>query len=195
VYERYFGELKQLLQLPGAARRATLNAPIVLPPGYKPLPPPADMHGEGEGATPGIKPSDLPGIVRDDSEAQLTGPWAKSGAGGLKGYVGAGYIYRSPKETGGARYEFAVPAAGAYEVRVSYGAHENRATDAPVLVQSAEGERRATLNQRTEPRLPHGFVSVGTFRFEPGKPAAVTVGAGAANGMVHADAVQLVPVK
>ena len=32
------------------------------------------------------------------------------------------------------------------------------------------------------------------FRFEPGKPAAVTFGTAGADGNVHVDAVQLLPV-
>ena len=48
---------------------------------------------------------------------------------------------------------------------------------------------------RKEPNLEKGFVSLGTFRFAPGKPAAVVVSTTGANGNVHADAVQLLPVK
>ena len=40
-----------------------------------------------------------------------------------------------------------------------------------------------------------GFVSLGVFRFEPGKPAVVTIGGEPADGNVHADAVQLLPQK
>jgi hypothetical protein len=79
-------------------------------------------------------------------------------------------------------------------VRLSYGAHENRATKAPVTIECAEGTKTATVNERVEPPLPPSFVSVGTFRFEPGKPAVVTISSAGADGNVHADAVQLLPV-
>jgi hypothetical protein len=194
VYERYFGELKELLQLPGAARRATINAAIALPADYKPLPPPADLQTATE-APEGIKVSSLPGLVVDDAQAKLSGNWSKSGGGGLKGYVGTGYIYRSAKDTGSARFEFTIPTAGLYEVRVSYGAHENRASKAPVSIESAEGLKQTTIDQKQEPALPQGFVSVGKYRFEPGKPSVVGVGGTEADGNVHADAVQLVPVR
>lgn len=194
VYERYFGELKELLQLPGAARRADVNAPIALPANYQPLPPPADLQAAPE-LPEGIKVASLPGLVIDDAQAKLSGNWSKSGAGGLKGYVGKGYIYRGAKDTGTARFEFTIPTAGLYEVRVSYGAHENRASKAPVSIESAEGVKQATINQKQEPPLPQGFVSLGQYRFEPGKPAVVGIGGSVADGNVHADAVQLVPVR
>ena len=136
----------------------------------------------------------LPGLVIDDAQAKFSGNWSKSGAGGLKGYVGKGYVYRGPKDDGAARYEFIIPSAGTYEVRVSYGAHDNRATKAPVSIESAEGVKQTTINQREEPSLPQGFVSVGRYRFVPGKPAVVGIGGAPADGHVHADAVQLLPV-
>jgi hypothetical protein len=48
---------------------------------------------------------------------------------------------------------------------------------------------------RKEPTLEKGFVSLGIFQFAPNKPAAVTVSTAGADGNVHADAVQLLPVK
>jgi hypothetical protein len=51
------------------------------------------------------------------------------------------------------------------------------------------------VNERIAPPLEKGFVTVGTYRFEPGKPAAVIIGDGPANGNIHADAVQLLPAK
>jgi hypothetical protein len=188
VYERYFGELKELLALHGAARRETLDGPIRLPVGFTPPPVPATKTT----GAPGLDPAQLPGLVLDDSQAKLTGKW--SGAANLQGYVGTGYRYRAAKDEGVARYEFTISKAGRYEVRLSYGAHENRATNASVSVESAEGRSVVTVNQRAAPPLPQGFVSVGMFRFEPGKPAAVSIGGANADGNVHADAVQLIPI-
>lgn len=191
VYERYFGELKELLELPGAARRETLASPIRLPEGYKPLPPPTDLKSE---AAAGIDLAKLPGLVMDDEQALFTPPGQWKTGAGLPGYVGKGYHYRLPKETGSARYEFKVWVPGRYEVLLNYGVHENRATNAPVSIESAEGVQKTTVNQRKDPP-PSGFVSVGTYRFEPGKPAVVTIGGEPADGNVHADAVQLLPQK
>jgi hypothetical protein len=185
VYERYFPELEVLLRLPGAARRATVTDEPKLPPGYTPPPPVADKH---EGA-PGPAVSTLPGLALDDNQAKLSGKWTQGH--GLPGYFGDGYRYRSAKEPGVARYEFDVKRAGAYEVRISYSPHENRATNAPVTIESADGRQTVRINERIAPPLPKGFLSAGKFRFAPGKPANVIVGDGPADGNVAIDAVQL----
>ena len=53
--------------------------------------------------------------------------------------------------------------------------------------------KEVTINQRTKPPLPHNFISLGVFKFVPGKPGVVTIGGKLAAGNVHADAVQLLP--
>jgi hypothetical protein len=189
VYERYWPQLVELMKLRGAARRETLDDEIQLPAGYQP---PAPTKSGGEEAEPGLAVSSLPGLVVDDAQAMLTGSWTKGA--GLKGYVADGYRYASPNSNSTARFEFKIPKAGRYEVRMNYGAHENRATNAPVSIESAEGTTTATINMRKEPTLEKGFVSLGTFQFAPNKPAAVIVSTTGANGNVHADAVQLLPV-
>jgi hypothetical protein len=189
VYERYWPQLVELLQLRGAARRETLDAPIKLPVGYAPPAAPKDLAGEA--AEPGIAPGTLAGLVIDDAQAKLTGKWAR--AANLKPYVGQGYLYAGASENATARYEFQIKEAGRYEVRINYGAHENRATKASVTIESAEGQKKTTINQRTQPPIEKGFISLGTYRFVPGMPAAVTISSAGADGYVHADAVQLVP--
>lgn len=188
IYTRYFDQLKELLALRGAARRDTVDAPIRLPDNYRPPAPPKDQK---EGA-PGHDLKKLPGLVLDDAQAKLTGKWT-AGAG-LPDYFGNGYIYAGPKEAASARYEFTIATAGRYEVRVSYSPHENRASNAPVTIESADGTKTTAVDERAPAPLPQGFVSLGTFRFAPGKPAAVTFTTTGANGNVHADAVQLLPV-
>ncbi|RYD69368.1 MAG: FAD-dependent oxidoreductase, partial [Verrucomicrobiaceae bacterium] len=146
VYERYLSELKELLRLPGAARRVTLTSPIQLPEGYQPLPPPKDL---AEMAAAIIPAAQLKGLVLDDTKAKLSGNWTEGE--NLAGYVGEGYRYRGPKDNGAARFEFQVETPGTYEVRLTYGAHANRATNTPVSIESAEGSKNATVNQRLAP--------------------------------------------
>ncbi len=189
IYERYFDELKELLALSGAARRETVDAPIHLPAGYQP---PAEVKPAAAESAPGLDPAKLPGLVLDDKQAKLTGKW--TGGAGLAGYFGSGYVYRGAREEGAARYEFQISTPGRFEVRINYGPHENRATNASVSIESADGKKVATINQRVAPSLPQGFVSLGTFRFAPGKPAVVTIGGALADGNIHADVVQLLPV-
>lgn len=192
VYERYFPELQELMKLPGAARRATYKDTPALPANYKPLPPITPTSDGGE-APAGPAVSTLAGLALDDTQAKLTGKWG--GGAGLPGYFGSGYRYRGAKEEGSARYEFTIKDAGDYEVRVNFAPHENRATKAPISVESPAGKKTVTVNQRVDAPLEKGFASLGVYRFEPGKPAVVIIGDGAADGNVHADAVQLVPAK
>ena len=144
-----------------------------------------------EAAEPGIAPGTLAGLVIDDTQAKLTGKWSR--AANLKPYVGQGYLYAGAAEKASARYEFSIKEEGRYEVRINYGPHENRATKASVTIASAEGEKTIVVNERAAPPLAKGFISLGTFRFAPGKGAAVTISNAGADGYVHADAVQLVP--
>ncbi len=190
VYERYFPELQELMKLPGAARRATYKDTPALPANYKPLAPVVPT-ADGEEAPAGPAVNTLPGLALDDSQAKLTGKWG--GGAGLPGYFGAGYRYRGGKEEGSARYEFTIKDSGNYEVRINFAPHENRATKAPISVEAPAGKKTVFVNQRMTAPLEKGFLSLGVYRFEAGKPAVVVIGDGSADGNVHADAVQLIP--
>lgn len=166
-----------------------MNEEPKLPADYKPLATTNEpSHGEA-----GLDPKKLPGLVLDDAQAKLTGKWTVGHTPTLQPYVADGYRYRGAKEEGAARYEFKVEKAGDYEVRVSYSPHENRASNARIAIESADGVKEATINQRSKPPLPQNFISLGIFKFAPGKPAVVTIGGKPADGNVHADAVQLLP--
>jgi hypothetical protein len=200
VYQYHLPELVELMQLPGRARRATPNDKIdpnaPLPePSQHPVPP---RQGRGasaknaEGAGTGLDPKKLTGIVIDDAQAKLTGNWTPGT--GLKGFVGAHYLYSND---GGAtaRFEFKVSAAGQYEVRLAYAAHENRADNVPVTVISADGEKQTKVNEKEAGKAENAFYSLGTFRFDPATPGAVVVTTKGTQGHVSVDAVQVVPAK
>ena len=189
IYERYFSELDQLMKLPGAARRATVNETPKVPDGYVP----PELAGDKHDAPAGIPVKSLAGLALDDSKATLTGKWTEGHS--LPDYYGEGYRYRGTKEPATARYEFIIEKAGIYEVRVSYSPHQNRASNAPVTVESADGVKKFTVNERVPAPIAKGLVSVGKFSFAPGKPAVVILGDGPADGNVAIDAVQLLPVE
>ncbi len=67
--------------------------------------------------------------------------------------------YRGAKEIRSIRYEFKIAEPGEYEVRMNYAEHENRATKAPVTVESADGKKELTVNEKEKPSLPQGFIS------------------------------------
>lgn len=179
IYNSYWHELDKLLQLPGHARRETLDGAIDIQGDALPLP------------VSGISASTLPGLVIDDTQAKRQGNWTEGR--GLKGYVGDSYLYHSHTGTASIRYEFTVPKSGQYEVRVAYGAHENRASNTPVAVLSAEGQKSVRIDQRLDPPL-KGFISLGTFQFEAGARGAVVISNNQVDGFVHADAVQILPL-
>ncbi len=188
IYARYLEELKELLRLPGVARRESIAAPVKLPADYKPLPP---VQEKKEGPA-GLKITGLPGLLMDDEQARLEPKEAWAAGHGLEGFYEKGYHYRGAKAAGTARYEFKVPTAGEYEVRLSYSPHENRARKAPVTIETADGPQKTTIDQQAPPPL-KTFVSVGTYRFTPEKPAVVQIGGEPADGNVHVDVVQLLP--
>ncbi|HSU67085.1 MAG TPA: hypothetical protein VLJ39_09450, partial [Tepidisphaeraceae bacterium] len=188
-----------LMNLPGAARRDKPNEkpddkaalPYDVAVVGKPAPP---KHAGAPKIGNGIDPKKLPGIVIDDAQAKLTGKW--TAGTGLAGFIGSNYHYTdgtAGQDT--ARFEFTVPTTGKYEVRFAYGAHENRADNVPVTITSAEGDRVVSVNEKKQPPLEHGFISLGTFQFEAGKKAAVVVADDGTDGHVAVDAVQVLPVK
>lgn len=185
VYHSYLDQLKELMNLEHFMRRDTVNSPLYKPADATELPPPQNFET-------GLDPKKLPGIVIDDEQAVKKGKWATGE--GLKGFFGKHYIYS--REAGATvTYEFSVPQNGKYEVRVSYGMHENRATNVPVTVTDTTGAKTVLINERVEPPLTNGFVSLGTYTFDAGQKGKVQFGTDKVNGNVHADAVQVLPAK
>ena len=142
-----------------------------------------------------IDPKSLEGVVIDDTGAKPTGEWSHGSSVGP--FVGVGYSHDGKEEQGGKsiRFEADLPQAGRYEVRLSYSANPNRASNAAVAVHHADGVHRATVNQKEAPSIKKAFVSLGTFSFRADTAAAVVVSNEGADGYVIADAVQFLPVK
>jgi ribulose 1,5-bisphosphate synthetase/thiazole synthase len=182
VYEQYLDILKDLMNKPGAMRRDSLEADLYLPANAKKLP---------EIASDSIDPKKLEGIVIDDEDAELTGPWSKGE--GLKPFVGEHYRYSSAKGAS-ARFSFAVKQSGNYEVRAYWQPHENRAKTAAITILSAEGEKTVQVNQSQPASGKNGAHPLGTFKFNAGEEAAVIFRTEGAGGNVHLDAVQVVLV-
>jgi hypothetical protein len=182
VYDRYLEELKDLMRQPGAARRESLAASLVVPANAAKLPP-KDFFN--------VK--DLEGIVIDDTQAKLTGKWA-SGQG-LKPFVEKSYLYAGANSSALARFEFTVPKTGPYEVRVAWQPHENRSSKTPCTVEAAEGVKTFALNQKQKTEREDGFHSLGTFEFSSERKGAVTFSTQGADGNVHIDCVQVVPAR
>ena len=136
--------------------------------------------------------SKLPGMVMDDGQAEKTGHWTGSSYGtpvdGASTHDG-----NSEKGQLSITYKLTVPKTGVYEVRVSYASAPNRASNVPVQIEHAEGSATVTVNQKKAPPIDGLFLSLGEFRFADGRSAIITIRNGNTDGIVGADAVQLLP--
>jgi hypothetical protein len=138
-----------------------------------------------------LDPKKLEGIVIDDAQAEKKGDWSSSAS--IGGFVGASYLHDANEGQGKKSITFPikVTAAGAYEVRFYYTPNANRATNVPVVVKHADGEKKLTVDEKQATK--NGYVVLGTFAFKDA--GSIWVSNQGANGYVVVDAVQLVPVK
>ncbi|MEM7233336.1 MAG: FAD-dependent oxidoreductase [Planctomycetota bacterium] len=182
IYSSYWGEMDKLLKLPGKARRATVNAKIVVPDDALKLATPF-------GVASGLDPASLAGVVVDDRQAKRKGAWTEGT--GLKGYVGWGYQYAFKDAS--IQFDVKAPATGKFDVRLAYGDHPNRAKTAPVVVHSGATKKTLRIDMTKKAPLEKGFISLGTLELKKGALVTVKLSTENAGGCVHADAVQLVP--
>jgi hypothetical protein len=145
----------------------------------------------GMGRAQTLEPAALRGVVIDDSKAQFEGEWKQSTH--VRPYVGEGYRHDDNKGKGEKKARFAspVPADGEYHVLLSYTTGGSRATNAPITIETADGLKTTTINQRQAPTL-GAFREVGVYRFIADQEAVVIVSNAGTDGHVIVDAVQLV---
>ncbi|MDF1813505.1 MAG: FAD-dependent oxidoreductase [Verrucomicrobiales bacterium] len=136
----------------------------------------------------------LNGIVLDDSAATFTGEWTTSSATGS--VIGRNYRHDAGKERGSKSATFTprIPKTGNYDVRLLYTSHENRATNAVVVISSQGKETKVLQNQELPPMKDGEPRSLGVFTFQQGTVNEVTLLNRDANGIVSVDGLQLVPV-
>ena len=133
------------------------------------------------------------GIVVDDLEAEKIGDWMKSTSN--KTFFGDNYIHDKGEGKGQKKVIFTaeLEEAGEYEVRFGYTAGTNRAQEAPVTIEHADGSTTIRINQREKPPINDNFKVIGRFQFNAGK-AVVSVSNANTRDVVIADAVVFVPV-
>jgi hypothetical protein len=151
------------------------------------------LEWTGPAGARGRDPRTLPGIVVDDRAADVHGGWVSSQSVG--GFVGWSYLHdnRSPPGTARVRFPVKVEKSGHYKVRIAFTPHANRAAKVPVAIEHARGVERKTVDQRGGLEA-DGFLTLGVFPFESGRPAFVEISNEGAAGYVVADAAQLLPV-
>ncbi|MDO4558040.1 MAG: FAD-dependent oxidoreductase, partial [Planctomycetia bacterium] len=150
---------------------------------WTPPPPPIDVDPEG-----------LPGVVVDDTQAERIGTWIPATA--IHPYVGTGYLHDANEQKGAKSVVFRIslPEPGDHEIRLSYPAHPNRATNIPVTVQYGDETFSTTVNQRESPSLNGLFTSIGKIRnVETPGEVVVTIGTSGTDGYVIVDSVIAIP--
>ena len=156
------------------------------------LPVLADLLPEPKGAM-SIDPKSLPGIVLDDAQAELKGPWSRSS--NFKPHLGTGYLHDDKRGDGEcmAVFRLQVPQSGRYDLRMAYSAHETRAIQVPLTIQNGEKGVELLVDQ-TQP-LPAGeaFRSIGKVELQKGRETTITIRNANTDGFVILDALQLLP--
>ncbi len=115
--------------------------------------------------------------------AKITGKWSESTLGG--------YLHDGDADKGTKSVAFAptLPADGTYDVYLKWTQNQNRATNVPVEIVSADGKQTITVNQRER----GGWVKIATAKFKAGTTASLTISNKGSDGHVIADAVRWVP--
>ncbi|MEM9826305.1 MAG: FAD-dependent oxidoreductase [Planctomycetota bacterium] len=146
----------------------------------------------GPKTTPGRSAADLPGIVVDNVNATLQGPWVKSSSSSPR--VESDYVHDGDANEGDcvATFQAKLPAPGQYIVRVYWPPFSNRATNASITVKDGSGQRQQILlDQRSQ--VSGGMKTLGKFEFND--VGTVIISNADSDGHVIADAVGFQPVK
>jgi hypothetical protein len=141
-----------------------------------------------------VAASSLAGIVVDDDDVKTVGAWTHSVHS--KHYIGKRYIHDSNKGKGDKTLSFIpkLPGDAEYEVRFAYSHGNGRASNVPVTVFSAAGEKTIIVDMSKAPPLEGRFLSLGTYRFEADEQSLVLISNEGTDGVLTADAVQFIPV-
>ncbi|MCF7784478.1 MAG: FAD-dependent oxidoreductase [Prosthecobacter sp.] len=153
-----------------------------------------DLPPEAKGAM-NVDPKTLPGIVLDDSEAELQGQWSHSS--GFKPHIGTGYLHDDKRADGQsiALWRCKAPKTGRYEVRMAYSPHETRATKVPVTIQCSGRKTDIAVDQTQSLAAGEAFRTIGSVQLDGGVETTITVGNAGTDGFVILDALQLIEAK
>jgi Protein of unknown function (DUF1553)/Protein of unknown function (DUF1549)/Planctomycete cytochrome C len=149
--------------------------------------------GKSNVAAGPIDPATLDGIVVDDADAKVVGPWKHSTY--AKHFVGKGYLFDDAvqKVDKTVTFQPEFPKSGKYEVRLAYVQGKDRASKVAVRVFHTDGDDTIYIDQKKDPDIDGRFVSLGKFHFSKGNQWFVMLSTEGANGLVVADAVQFIP--
>jgi hypothetical protein len=148
---------------------------------------------QGTTAKVNVDPEKLEGIVVDNDAAKATGAWSDGSSIGP--YVGKNYAHDGAVGKGcSLTYTLPIKEAGRYEIRISYSANANRASNVTVVVHHADGSETYKVDQKKKPAIDGVFHKLGVVRLDP-THATVEIRNDGADGHVIADAVQAILIK
>ncbi|MBN8418401.1 MAG: FAD-dependent oxidoreductase [Verrucomicrobia bacterium] len=150
-----------------------------------------DLPPEPKGAM-NVDPKTLPGIVLDDAQAALQGPWSRSS--GFKPHIGTGYLHDDKRGDGQsiAVFSFKSLKTGRYELRMAYSPHETRATKVPVTIQCSGRKTDITVDQTQPLAAGEAFRTIGSVQLDDGVETTITISNAGTDGFVILDALQLI---
>jgi hypothetical protein len=129
----------------------------------------------------------LKGIVVDDFQVQRSAGWKSSHA--VPPFHERGYQHDDNGSKGQQWAHFdAELAPGIYEVRMTYTANPNRATNVPIEIHHRSGVARVKINQKMKPEFGGFATSLGSYEFD--EKARVVISNQDTDGYVTIDAVQ-----
>ncbi len=145
-----------------------------------------------------IPVNSLPGIVLDDTDAQLTGEWSHST--NFKPSIASGYAVHGAAHAIGdgmatATFRVRVPKSDNYMLLMAYSAHETRARNVPVTIVSGTRETKLIVDQTRA--LPSGqhFQPIGKVELAAEVETTIQIKNTDTVGFIILDAVQLIPVR
>ncbi len=148
---------------------------------------------EGLPAKVNVDLASLPGIIVDNTDARATGDWSEGTT--VSPFLGRNYAHdRAAGKGHSMTYTLPIATAGRYELRISYTANANRASNVTVTVNHADGAEVYRVNQKKKPEVDGLFHRLGVVRLDSTHNTVVITNEGA-DGHVIADAVQAIPVK
>ncbi len=132
------------------------------------------------------------GIVVDNDQAKLVGPWRKSTR--LTNRVGKNYLGNAKgKGAHSITWQTALPKPGTYEVRASFGGGDGLSKAATYVISHAKGQAEVTVDQRVVPSIDELWNPLGRFHFE--QDAVVSLVDDTGDQWLVADAIQFVPIE
>ena len=158
------------------------------------LPALSEVPHEPKGAM-NVDPKSLPGIVLDDTQAELKGQWSHSS--GFKPHIGTGYLHDDKRADGQsiAIFRCKVPKTGRYELSMAYSPHATRAAKVPLTIESGGRKTAITVDQTQPLAAGEAFRSIGTVQLDGETETVITLSNTGTDGFVILDALQLIETK